>query len=93
VGERVVDRDAAEAEPAIVVDVLPDTPARDVWIGSLDKTVADANPGYNRDAPVIVVAYVSTIDGLSIDDVCTLANRGDIPTYTFPAPRLSGAES
>jgi hypothetical protein len=93
VGDRVVDRDAADTEPAVVVDVLPDTPARDVWIGSLDKTVADANPTYNREAPVIVVAYESTIDGLSIDDVCNLADRGDIPTYNFPAPRLRGAES
>lgn len=76
VGDRVVDRDADDPSPAQVVG-LPDESAKNTVIEKLDQTVAEVNPDYPADDPVVAIKFVSPVD-----------NRPEGTTYEYPASRL-----
>lgn len=92
IGEHVVDREGNVATPLVVV-ALTTTPA-DEWIMYGGLTVAQDNPSYPADAPVVIV--------VDADDINTYLAQWDAKTplsqttldeigvyYTpAPAPRL-----
>jgi hypothetical protein len=94
IGETVVDRDRNNPKPAIVVNRPPQTV--DEWIAYTNTTVAEDNPDYPADAPVIVVVYRHDLaefdpDWPDHDGPFSLAelNEAGVSHYSFPAPRLT----
>lgn len=93
IGEPVADRDRSDPAPAIVVNRPPQT--ADEWIAYTNTTVAEDNPNYPPDAPVIVVVYRHDLadfdpDWPDHDGPFSLAelNETSVSYYAFPAPRL-----
>jgi hypothetical protein len=99
IGDIVLDRDADE-ESAAYVTTLPDATA-DEWIAYEDEgeeiTVAEDNPDYPADAPVVVVVHTTGMHldlqdwnrytPLSVDELEEVDT--DYPLYySFPAQRL-----
>jgi hypothetical protein len=93
IGDVVYDGDDEEADPAIVVNKPPKTAAE--WEAYEGTSVAEDNPDYPADAPIIVISYRENIaendpefaapkKPLPLSD---LAAAG-INHYAFPAPRL-----
>jgi hypothetical protein len=94
IGETVVDRDQTDPTPAIVVNLPPQT--ADEWIAYTNTTVAEDNPDYSSDAPIIVVVYRHDLaafdpDWPDHDGPFSLAdlNEAGVSHYAFPAPRLT----
>jgi hypothetical protein len=98
VGARVMDRDADDPNPAVVV-ALPDEPAYAREIDALDgQSVADVNPEYGASGPVATVAYVDDLetafdvwreaDPDALGQICA---DEDVRTYDFPTARLQEA--
>jgi hypothetical protein len=98
-GDRVHDRDDPDPTDAIVMNCPPKTATE--WTAYRDTTVAEDNPEYPDDAPVIVVCFLDDLleYGPPFDpseqtqlSVRTL-NESGVHHYTFPAPRLTVLES
>lgn len=101
IGDVVHDREDDDPNDARVVNT-PSVPANE-WIarqGSYaEKTVAEDNPDYPADAPVIAVVYAADLHEafpdwtgetpLSLDAI----NESDASYYSFPAPRLTVVDS
>ena len=94
IGETVTDRDRTSPKPAIVVNRPPQTV--DEWIAYTNTTVAEDNPDYPVDAPVIVVVYRHDLAEFDPnwpdhDGPFSLAelNEAGVSHYSFPAPRLA----
>jgi hypothetical protein len=88
----VRDRERPE-EPMLVVEVFEDRTATDHHVRGKDATVADLNPDYPDDSPVVKVVYPSSVrdHGLHVEDfgeIYAAARRLDLTSYSFPAPRL-----
>lgn len=92
-GVPVVDSEDPDPDPAIVIDHL-DVPIGD-WIVYGDETVADQNPSYDPEDPVVIVVFEHHLDsgwtgwrqarpGTLFDGVVT---RG-IKFHAFPRARL-----
>jgi hypothetical protein len=96
-GGVVFDRDDDEADPALVVNCIPGASADD-WNVLGDQTVAETNPDYPADAPVIAVVFEEKFDADAIEwnreEPIALTEVNDSPMdyYSFPAPRLVRAE-
>lgn len=101
IGDLVADRDAEEGSCLVVLD--PDRGQADaVYIPALEATVADVNPAYPPDAPVIGCVHVEWLDrhagarwrrwrGPSFPDrLHAYVREWRIPltTYDYPADRL-----
>jgi hypothetical protein len=92
--ETVADRDRNNPKPAIVVNCPPQTV--DECIAYTNTTVAEDNPDYPADAPVIVVVYRHDLAEFDPnwpdhDGPFSLAelNEAGVSHYSFPAPRLT----
>jgi hypothetical protein len=94
VGDIVFDRESDDDGPsAAYVTTLPDATA-DEWIAYEETTVAEDNPDYSADAPVVVVVYTSAVHydlpnwnrytPLSVSEI----EEAGALYYAFPAPRL-----
>lgn len=98
--ERVRDRE--DDDTHVVVLEATGKAAEQSYISALGQTVAEANPDYPADDPVLSVAFVEIIeDALGIDwepgDIVEIAERGEltrarIKTYAYPESRLAPAE-
>ena len=76
--------------------------AEECYISAIDQTVAEANPEYPANDPVVDVAFVEGIEtalGLDweADDVLQLdadgvLGRARIQRYAYPESRLAGVE-
>lgn len=92
-GSRVRDRDEEDDEELLVVRVREDTRADDHRIDALDATVADVNPEYDPDAPVVEAVYVDELESLdgrrTVEGVRDAVADGDVGSYSFPADRLA----
>lgn len=92
VGERVVDADDAEPDPAIVVK-CPDKTAGEWDVGERTVATFPGNEKYDDDAAIAVVVFENDADEHNLElgdgavDLSALAER-DVPFYAFPAPRL-----
>jgi hypothetical protein len=99
IGDIVLDRDDDE-ESSAYVTTLPDATANE-WVAYEDEgeeiTVAEDNPNYPSDAPVVVVVHGTSVHfdlpdwnrhtPLSVDELENV--NTDYPLcYAFPAPRL-----
>lgn len=93
VGDEVVDKESDEKKKAVVV-LTPDVTASD-WEVYEDETVADHNPEYDEDAPVVIVAFVEDLDSWwsgwrnyepseLFDEMCERGHK----FYAFPLERL-----
>jgi hypothetical protein len=98
-GDRVVDREVDKATIAIVLEAT-DEPAAECVIPGLGETVAEANPEYPPEAPVVLVAFRDDLDthlpGWKEDTLAALRGRVDgsrVRTYSYPAPRLKPARA
>lgn len=94
IGTSVVDRDATDDPDRAVVVRVPDAVCA-VWeIEATGQTVADYNPDYPTDAPVVIVVFEPTLDAVSEwqqsepDDLWRLVQTHDLEYYAYPAPRL-----
>jgi hypothetical protein len=97
IGDSTRDRDDETPDPAIVVNT-PSAPADEWTIPPIEKTVAEDNPDYPADVPVVVVVYEHILDEslpeweredpLPLTDL----NEASVQHYSFPAPRLEPAE-
>ncbi|HET7323524.1 MAG TPA: hypothetical protein VFJ06_04260 [Halococcus sp.] len=97
IGDVVRDREDDDPDPAVVINV-PDVPADEWDIPRFGKTLAEDNPDYPADAPIVTVLFEDNLDyhfpdwerdePISYD---TLDEWG-LQYYTFPAPRLEPAE-
>lgn len=87
VGDIVIDRDDDDPNLATVIH-RHDDPASEV-VARVDQrdgsevTVADDNPDYPADAPVVSVVFDINVDPTAIDPETT-----DRTVYTFPAKRV-----
>jgi len=102
-GSWVQDRDSEDSGRALVVETF-DITAAEWGIPSLQKTVAEANPDYPGDDPVVRVVFEDDIDRKHPEmDAVDLVSR-DIQAngrledtalmcYTYPATRLQVAEA
>jgi len=93
-GDRVRDRDSDDGDELVVVEIHPDTEARECWLDALDATVAEVNSAYDAAAPVVEAAYVEdvseTLDGWrTVEDLRDAVSFGALDVYTFPADRLA----
>ena len=93
IGKTVTDRDRNNPKSAIVVNCPPQTVNE--WIAYTNTTVAEDNPDYPADAPVVVVVYRHDLaefdpDWPDHDGPYSLAdlNEAGVSHYSFPAPRL-----
>lgn len=98
-GERVLDSDDDDPDPAVVVN-SPDATAEE-WDVDGEHTVATfpGNREYPDAAPVVVVVFADVLrdtvgeyageEPLGLSD---LSDRG-VPFYAFPAPRLVSADA
>jgi len=93
VGDEVVDKEADEKKNAVVV-LTPDVTVSE-WEVNEDETVADHNPGYAEDTPVVIVAFVEDLDSWwedwrdyetyeLFDEMCERGHK----FYAFPRDRL-----
>ena len=91
-GETVLD--VRTGDELIVVDSHPDTRADEHTIDGIEgePTVADVNPAFPDDSPVVECLYASaTPRGVGSDMAVTALQEGDLrrTLYTFPAARLA----
>lgn len=97
IGAVVHDREDDDPNAAIVVN-HPPQPA-DEWLAYRETTVAEDNPEYPADAPVIVVVFADALraafpDWAGDDSLpLTAITESDASHYSFPAPRLTIVES
>lgn len=96
IGDRVIDRDEQPTTPSVVV-ALPETPTRE-WIMYGGTTVAQANPAYPADAPIVLIVdaedvdtYLPAWDGETPLSQIALDETG-IYYETVPVPRLTTPE-
>lgn len=95
-GTAVVDREAAADNPdrAVVVRV-PGVPCGEWEIEDTGQTVADYNPEYSDDAPVVIVVFepaLEPVDGWQHHepaDLWPLVRDHNLQTYAYPEPRLA----
>jgi len=93
-GSRVLDRNTDERDELLVVEVHPEVRAADHVIDAIDATVADMNPEYDADAPVVEAVYTVEVDERldgwrSVEDLRDAVEFGAINSYSFPADRLA----
>lgn len=95
-GDRVRDREAddPDSDEAVVLGT-PDASIADWEIEDTEQTVADYNPTYPADDPVILVAFVPALtaatwdwEGTPPDELLAGAKTHDIQRYAYPASRL-----
>ncbi len=97
IGAVVHDREDDDPNDAIVVNT-PDQPAKE-WHAHNGKSVAEDNPAYSADAPIIVVVFADALRAAFPDweeDAplpLTAINDSDASHYSFPAPRLRRIDS
>ncbi|WP_248910776.1 hypothetical protein [Halocatena marina] len=101
IGDVVQDRENDDPNDAIVVNLPSKTAAE--WIarqGSWgEATVAEDNPAYPADAPIVVVVFADALREAFPDWerethlTLTAINRSDASHYSFPAPRLTVVDS
>jgi hypothetical protein len=96
IGETVLDRDDADADPAVVVNT-PTVPADEWDIPRIEKTAAEDNPAYPANAAVAVVVYKDDLDDVfpgwdhEQPIAITVLKDARVDHYSFPAPRLESA--
>lgn len=97
IGDRVIDREEHPATPSVVV-ALPETLASE-WVTYGGTTVAQANPEYPADAPIVLVVdaadvetYLSEWDGETplsqpaLDETGVYYEAVPAPRFTTPEP-------
>lgn len=96
IGETVRDREDPSAPPAVVVSLPAKTAAN--WLMEGGDTVAQTNPMYPADAPLVVVVAAADV-GTYLPEwdaetplTQTALNEMWIPYEVVPAPRLTTAE-
>jgi ribonuclease HI len=99
-GDHVVDRDDDSDSPSqAVVIACPDVICDDWTVPGTAQTVADYNPDYPADDPVVSIAFLTDLarwDGWQDGDPADLSSgvhSHDIRAYTYPASRLTKHES
>lgn len=97
IGDVVHDREDDTPDPAIIVNT-PDASAEEWDIPRFGTTLAEDNPDYPPDAPVITVVFEEMLADSFPNwtrenriSYATLAERS-VQYYSFPAPRLESAE-
>lgn len=100
VGARVIDREEPDEQTvAIVVDTHPTEWAVDRYLPALEATVAELNPDYDDEAPVVTVAFPEDLAaaGIDVDELRAqdalehlrhITQTPDVRTYDYPADRL-----
>lgn len=98
IGDVVCDQEDDDPDPAIIVNI-PGVPADEWNLPRFDTTIAEDNPDYPADAPIITVLFEENLNHafptweqdspIAYD---TLNERG-LQYYSFPAPRLEPADS
>lgn len=98
IGEQVYDHEDDDPDTAIVTNT-PKIPAHDWDIPHLERTVAEDNPDYPDDAPIVMVLFESDIDdhfpdwdretALTIDALLDV----DPTHYVFPHQRLESLDT
>lgn len=86
-------RDRKQGDLLVAVEVHPDTPAAAWHIDAIAgrPTVADVNPQFSPDAPVVLAVYDD--DERETDNLRKWAYAGEVKTYTFPADRLEAVDA
>lgn len=97
IGQRVYDRDDDNPNPAIVANTPP-IPANDWEVYGGPETVADDNPDYPDDAPIVIVFFEDELPEDTDWDrtryvPITDLNEIDAFYYTFPEPRLKPVDT
>lgn len=89
----VVDREAPEPDPAIVINGL-DVPISD-WVVFGAETVADQNPDYDPEGPVVIVAFERLLEAgwpdwrrAKPDELFDGVVERGIKFHAFPEARL-----
>jgi len=92
-GDVVLDREGNDPDEAVVVNT-PATPAEEWEVRYDERTVADDNPDYPADDPVVIVVYRDTLVedqphycGVKPIPISTL-NEDGVQWYAFPESRL-----
>jgi hypothetical protein len=92
VGGRATDREDDEAE-LIVLDVHPDARADSWVIDATGDTVAEHNPGYGADSPVVECVYAEDAARLpswrTVEDLRDAVDTDTLASYAFPVERLA----
>lgn len=98
VGAAVVDCDATEPRSTAIVLDVPDETATTTVVDETGETIAELNPDYPSDAPVVVVAFQDELEehmdwtSLPDDELLDEAETAGVRTYTYPVPRLHPAD-
>lgn len=97
IGDTVHDRDDDDPSTGVVIN-LPGVRADEWDVSNQGTTVAEDNPDYPADAPVVSILFedylAEEFPDWERDEPISHAtlNERDIYCYTFPAPRLEPAE-
>lgn len=92
----VHDREDNDPDDGIVI-LTPDKTI-DEWDVTDEETVADQNPEYDPDEPVIIIAYHHHLEGqidwqnMDANDLFEAVCDASIPFYAFPKSRLAVLE-
>ena len=91
------DRESDDAQ--VVVLKRHDATAAEKYVSAIDKTVAEANPGYPDDDTVLDIAFVEAVEAAldvewEIEDLLKLHEEGQldrarIKMYAYPESRLT----
>lgn len=97
IGERVYDREDDNQNTAIVANTPP-IPANDWEVYGGPTTVADDNPDYPAETPIVMATFENDLSNLDDWDQETYLSTSelsaaDAPYYTFPTPRLTRRET
>lgn len=96
VGDRVIDRDDDDPETAIVVET-PTKRAGNVQVPGPDQTVAEYNPEYPADDPVVYVVFERCLEieipnWQSVTQLAEAVESLHITRYAYPESRLNHSE-
>ena len=101
-GDIVPDRESNDDARLIVLE-RHDVPASEKYVSAINATVAEANPEYPDDDPVVSVAFIESVEdalGLSweVEDVLEVYDedrmeRARIKRYAYPESRLACNEN
>jgi ribonuclease HI len=99
-GDHVIDRDDDSESPSrAVVIACPDVSCEDWTVPGTDQTVADYNPEYAPEDPVVAIAFLTDLaqwDDWRDTDPADLApgvHSRNIRSYSYPASRLVSVPS
>lgn len=97
VGDVVLDTHQESPNPAVVVNIPPKQ--ANEWTVYTDTTVAEDNPDYPDESPIVVVAFYDTLAEHAEELLwpespipLTELHEYDVKDYAFPIDRLQSAE-